>query len=201
SVVNAHYKLRAFKVLIACCKAGKEDFPGVFEYLCNNKSGRESRIKRAILYEIGRIDDDERLVYAAARICAARSKTAEAVAWLRFYRLTGTSGGSGGEGEKIGKGWLTQNQLVDRITGMTKKQAKQFSDEIRAAVQNCGKTRYRIAKQTGIDAATLCRFVQGQVGLSMDSLDKLAACIGIRLVVQKSRRTNNSSSKQKGKSK
>ena len=49
--------------------------------------------------------------------------------------------------------------------GMTKKQAKQFSDEIRAAVETCGKTRYRIAKETGIDAAVLCRFVQGQVGL------------------------------------
>ncbi len=64
---------------------------------------------------------------------------------------------------------------------MTKKQAKQFSDEIRAAVENCGKTRYQIAKQTGIDAAALCRFVQGQVGLSMDNLDKLAECIGLHV--------------------
>ena len=64
---------------------------------------------------------------------------------------------------------------------MTKKQAKQFSDEIRVAVQNCGKTRYRIAKETGIDAATLCRFVQGRVGLSMDSLDRLANEIGLHV--------------------
>ncbi len=66
--------------------------------------------------------------------------------------------------------------------GMTKKQAKQFSDEIRAAVETCGMTRYRIAKETGIDAAVLCRFVQGQVGLSMDTLDKLAACIGLHVL-------------------
>jgi hypothetical protein len=64
---------------------------------------------------------------------------------------------------------------------MAKKQAKQFSDEIRAAVENCGMTRYRISKLTGIDAAVLCRFVQGQVGLSMDSLDKLAECIGLHV--------------------
>ncbi len=69
--------------------------------------------------------------------------------------------------------------------GMTKKQAKQFSDEIRAAVESCGMTRYRIAKETGIDAAVLCRFVQGQVGLSMDTLDKLAECIGLRIVADK----------------
>ena len=68
--------------------------------------------------------------------------------------------------------------------GMTKKQAKQFSDEIRAAVKSGGKTRYRIAKETGIDAAALCRFVQGQVGLSMDNLDKLAECIGLHVVTE-----------------
>jgi transcriptional regulator with XRE-family HTH domain len=64
---------------------------------------------------------------------------------------------------------------------MTKKQAKRFSDEIRAAVESCGKTRYRIAQETGIDAAALCRFVQGQVGLSMENLDKLAECIGLHV--------------------
>ena len=47
--------------------------------------------------------------------------------------------------------------------------------------ENCGMTRYRIAKETGIDAAVLCRFVQGQVGLSMDSLDALAECIGLHV--------------------
>jgi len=64
---------------------------------------------------------------------------------------------------------------------MTKKQVKQFSDEIRAAVENCGISRYRISKLTGIDAAVLCRFVQGQVGLSMDSLDKLASEIELHV--------------------
>ncbi len=72
--------------------------------------------------------------------------------------------------------------------GMTKKQARQFSDEIRAAVETCGKTRYRIAKETGIDAAVLCRFVQGQVGLSMDTLDKLAECIGLHVATEQETR-------------
>ena len=71
---------------------------------------------------------------------------------------------------------------------MTKKQAKQFSDEIRAAVQNCGKTRYRIAKETGIDAAALCRFVQGKMGLTTDTLDKLTEYLGLRIVTGKPRK-------------
>ena len=75
---------------------------------------------------------------------------------------------------------------------MTKKQSKRFSDEIRAAVENCGMTRYRIAKETDIDASVLCRFVQGQVGLSMDTLDKLAECIGLHVLWEQEPR------KQKG---
>jgi hypothetical protein len=68
---------------------------------------------------------------------------------------------------------------------MAKKPNKRFSDEIRAAVETCGKTRYRISKETGIDAAVLCRFVQGQVGLSMDTLDTLAECLGLHVVSER----------------
>ena len=64
---------------------------------------------------------------------------------------------------------------------MTRKEAQQFSDEIRAAVENCDMTRYQIAQRTGIDAAALCRFVQGRAGLSMDSLDRLAECLGLHV--------------------
>jgi hypothetical protein len=68
---------------------------------------------------------------------------------------------------------------------MAKKPIKRFSDEIRAAVENCGKTRYRIAKETGIAAAVLCRFVQRQRGLSMDTLDTLAECLGLHVVSER----------------
>jgi ribosome-binding protein aMBF1 (putative translation factor) len=69
--------------------------------------------------------------------------------------------------------------------GMVKKQTKRLSDEIRAAVKNCGMSRYRIAKETGIDAAVLCRFAQGKTGITTDTLDKLAECIGLRIVADK----------------
>ena len=64
---------------------------------------------------------------------------------------------------------------------MAKKRPKKFSDQIRAAVENCGTSRYRIAAETGIDAGALCHFVAGRRGLSMDSLDKLADYIGLRV--------------------
>ncbi len=74
---------------------------------------------------------------------------------------------------------------------MTKKQAKQFSDEIRFAIENCGKTRYQIAKETGIDAAALCRFVQGKMGLTTDTLDKLTEYLGLRIVMDKPPKRKN----------
>jgi len=64
---------------------------------------------------------------------------------------------------------------------MNKASHKKFSDEIRDAVRNCGETRYRICVETGIDKAVLCRFVQGKVGLSMETLDRLADYLGLHL--------------------
>lgn len=66
---------------------------------------------------------------------------------------------------------------------MAKKRRKRLTDEIRAAVERSGTTRYVIAKETGIDAAALCRFIQGK-GLSMESLDRLADCLGLHVVLE-----------------
>lgn len=71
---------------------------------------------------------------------------------------------------------------------MAKKRPKKLSDQIRQAIETCGKSRYQIAKETGVDAATLCRFMQGQHGLLMDSLDRIAECIGLEVAVKPKRR-------------
>jgi transcriptional regulator with XRE-family HTH domain len=49
-----------------------------------------------------------------------------------------------------------------------------LSEQIRQAVDNCGQTRYAIAKATGIDQSTLSRFMAGERGLPMKTLDTLA---------------------------
>jgi transcriptional regulator with XRE-family HTH domain len=59
---------------------------------------------------------------------------------------------------------------------------KSFSDQIRAAVDGSGLSRYRICKDVGIAQATLSRFMNGKGGLSMDSLDRLAALLNLRIV-------------------
>ncbi|MCX7429242.1 MAG: hypothetical protein NTW96_26895 [Planctomycetia bacterium] len=58
-----------------------------------------------------------------------------------------------------------------------------LSEQIRQAIETCGKTRYRISQDTGIDPATLCRFMGDKGGLSIPVLDTLGEYLGLRIVV------------------
>jgi len=60
-----------------------------------------------------------------------------------------------------------------------------LSDEIRQAVDSCGQTRYAISKATGIGQDTLSRFMSGQRGLPMKTLDRLADYLGLHIATEK----------------
>ena len=64
-----------------------------------------------------------------------------------------------------------------------------LSDQIRQAIDNCGQTRYAIAKATGISEPTLSRFMSGQRGLPMKTLDKLADYLNLNITTGKGRQT------------
>ena len=49
-----------------------------------------------------------------------------------------------------------------------------FSDQLRAAIEGSGLSRYQLARETEVSESSLSRFVANGKGLSMDSLDKLA---------------------------
>jgi hypothetical protein len=59
-----------------------------------------------------------------------------------------------------------------------------FSDQLRHAIENCGKTRYRVGVDTGIAHSILSRFVNQGAGLSLANIDKVCECIGARLVLE-----------------
>jgi plasmid maintenance system antidote protein VapI len=61
-----------------------------------------------------------------------------------------------------------------------------FVDQLRAIVEGCGKSRYAISKETGIDESTLSRFVHGERCLSGKALDALGECLGLTVVMDKS---------------
>jgi transcriptional regulator with XRE-family HTH domain len=62
---------------------------------------------------------------------------------------------------------------------------KKLSDEIRDAVNASGMSRYAIAKALGVAESTMSRFMSGKGGLSMEYIDRLAALLGLHIVVRK----------------
>lgn len=47
-----------------------------------------------------------------------------------------------------------------------------------------GKTRYRIAKESGVSAGQLSRLVNGERGMTVDTIEKLADYLGYRITIQ-----------------
>lgn len=60
----------------------------------------------------------------------------------------------------------------------------QLSDQIRAAVNAAGVSRYAICKATGLDKATMSRFMAGHVGLSLPTLNALGDVLGLDVVAR-----------------
>ena len=58
-----------------------------------------------------------------------------------------------------------------------------MSDQIRRAILDCGLTRYAVSKAAGIDQSTLTRFMSGERGLPMKTLDVLAGFLRLRIVM------------------
>jgi hypothetical protein len=56
------------------------------------------------------------------------------------------------------------------------------TDTLRRAVERSGETRYAISKATGISEATLSRFVVRGTPLRSETIDTLAAYLGLELV-------------------
>ena len=68
-------------------------------------------------------------------------------------------------------------------TGMKKRRKKPrwISDQLRRAIEDHPVSRYRISKDTGIDATVLSKFVRGERGVSLDTFDVLCEYLGLEL--------------------
>jgi transcriptional regulator with XRE-family HTH domain len=75
---------------------------------------------------------------------------------------------------------LTQSQPTIILPDMAKP-LKQFSDQLREVVGECGIPPAEIARQTGIDKSTLSRFLSGERGLPMATLDMLAEFLRLEI--------------------
>jgi hypothetical protein len=53
-------------------------------------------------------------------------------------------------------------------------------EEIRKQIKTCGKTRYQISQDTGIEQSALCRIMQGKT-CTLEMADKLLKYFGVEL--------------------
>lgn len=67
------------------------------------------------------------------------------------------------------------------LLNMSKKRIP-FSQQLRQAVARCGLSQYAIGKATGINKATLSRFVSGERGLPMKTLDCLTDFLDLNVI-------------------
>jgi len=51
-------------------------------------------------------------------------------------------------------------------------------DEIRKAIRTCGRSRYALAKETGLSESQLCLLMSGKRGLSVEALETLSRSVG-----------------------
>jgi DNA transposition AAA+ family ATPase len=63
-----------------------------------------------------------------------------------------------------------------------------LTDQLRRAIETSDKSRYALGQETGIDQATLSRFMRGKGGLSLDGWDKLGEALGLELSPKRKKR-------------
>jgi len=59
---------------------------------------------------------------------------------------------------------------------------KTLTEQLRELIEKDEKSRYRIAKETGLTEPALCRFVKGRMGLTLANADRIAKCLNLALV-------------------
>lgn len=71
--------------------------------------------------------------------------------------------------------WQVKCMLVDMA---------EILDRLRQAIREGGKTRYRLAQESGIDESALSRLMSGERGLSIEAAEKLAETLGLEIIIR-----------------
>jgi len=93
----------------------------------------------------------------------------------------------------VGERWrrLARHQrylCIMQVSGtmqMMKTKRTTVSGQLRRAVQEAELSRYEIARRTGLSESLLSRFVHRQSALSMESIDLLCECLGLKLTAKR----------------
>lgn len=81
---------------------------------------------------------------------------------------------------------------------MRTKRTDKLTDQLRRAIETSDKSRYTLWQETGIDQATLSRFMHGKGGLSLEGWDLLGEALGLELVAKRPTKRRTKKGKPKG---
>jgi hypothetical protein len=56
-----------------------------------------------------------------------------------------------------------------------------ISNQLRQAIEDSGLSAYRLAADSGVNVAAILRFKAAERGLTLDSVDRIAAALGLEL--------------------
>ena len=68
-----------------------------------------------------------------------------------------------------------------------KRKTLKLTEQVRQAIENCGKTRYQISQDTGIDRQRYAGSWAARAGCRIRVLDTLGEYLGLRIVADKPR--------------
>jgi transcriptional regulator with XRE-family HTH domain len=71
---------------------------------------------------------------------------------------------------------------------MPKMDERRISERLRLEIERSKLSREEIARESGVDSASLSRFVHRQRGLAQDAIDALALLFGLELTKRRGRK-------------
>jgi len=77
---------------------------------------------------------------------------------------------------------LSREQNPERIKALKGILMSDLVETLKFSIANSGKSRYELARESGVSQAVLSRFVNGERGITLETANKISAVLKLKLV-------------------
>ena len=88
---------------------------------------------------------------------------------------------------RLGRGGSAR--LAKLVSAEAKREANGVSEAVREAIRASGLSLLALAQRSGVDAGVLSRFMRDERSMTLETLDRLAPDLGVRLTAKRPRKT------------